>query len=326
MIEKKKTVREVLEKLGSVDGVGERANVSEVIFAKTDKNKQLKRNTALPTTRASKEPDSPDPTSIYLKEIGYHDLLTAKEEISLTKKIKKGSVTAREKMITSNLRLVVKIARYYCNRGVAFMDLIAEGNIGLMTAVEKFEPKKGFRFSTYATWWIRQTIERCIMNQGRIVRLPVHVIKELNVYLKLAKSLAQKLDHEPSDIEIARLIDRPVEEVQRMMSFTHNIASLDAPIGEDGSRLFVELVEDSTFSEPERVVEDMDLHEHIESVLLKLNPRHREIVARRFGLLEHNQQTLEEVGRAVGLTRERVRQLQLEGLREIKRLMTFSGR
>src|SRR3990167_5743622 len=168
-----------------------------------------------------------DPTQIYLRELGYTALLSAKEELKLARQVHKGNKEAWHKMIECNLRLVVKIARHYVNRGLAFLDLIEEGNLGLMTAVEKFDPERGFRFSTYATWWIRQTIERAIMNQSRTIRLPIHVVKELNVYLRAARELTQKLDHEPSAEEIANLLEKPVGEVKRMLGLNERVSSVD---------------------------------------------------------------------------------------------------
>jgi len=301
----------------------ESVDVSEVIFStnQADQKKKKKLPNKPKWESNRKDVDSIDPTYLYLREVGFHSLLTAKEELALAKEISKGSEAARKKMIESNLRLVVKIARYYSNRGLSLLDLIAEGNIGLMTAVDKFDSTKGFRFSTYATWWIRQNIERAIMNHTRVVRLPIHVIKELNVYLRLAKYLSQHLDHEPNADEMAKLIDRPLEEVHRMMSLVGGAASLDAPIGHEGGRFFVELIEDQNSSTPVQEVEDNDYREYLESMLLQLEPRHREVVARRFGLLTYSQHTLEEAGEAVGLTRERVRQLQLEGVKELQRII-----
>jgi RNA polymerase nonessential primary-like sigma factor len=171
-----------------------------------------------------------DATQLYLNEIGFSPLLSAEEEVFYARRARQGIESARKRMIESNLRLVVKIARRYLNRGMSLLDLIEEGNLGLIHAVEKFDPERGFRFSTYATWWIRQTIERGLMNQTRTVRLPIHVVKELNLYLRAARELSQKLDHEPSCDEIARLLDRPVEDVVRMLGLNERVSSLDATI------------------------------------------------------------------------------------------------
>ncbi|KAF0678564.1 rpoS [Enterobacter hormaechei] len=172
-----------------------------------------------------------DATQLYLGEIGYSPLLTAEEEVYFARRALRGDVASRRRMIESNLRLVVKIARRYGNRGLALLDLIEEGNLGLIRAVEKFDPERGFRFSTYATWWIRQTIERAIMNQTRTIRLPIHIVKELNVYLRTARELSHKLDHEPSAEEIAEQLDKPVDDVSRMLRLNERITSVDTPAG-----------------------------------------------------------------------------------------------
>lgn len=172
-----------------------------------------------------------DATQLYLGEIGYSPLLTAEEEVYFARRALRGDVASRRRMIESNLRLVVKIARRYGNRGLALLDLIEEGNLGLIRAVEKFDPERGFRFSTYATWWIRQTIERAIMNQTRTIRLPIHIVKELNVYLRTARELSHKLDHEPSAEEIAEQLDKPVDDVSRMLRLNERITSVDTPLG-----------------------------------------------------------------------------------------------
>jgi RNA polymerase nonessential primary-like sigma factor len=177
-----------------------------------------------------------DATRLYLNEIGISKLLTAEEEVYYARLAQKGEQAARQRMIESNLRLVVKIARRYMNRGLALLDLIEEGNLGLIRAVEKFDPERGFRFSTYATWWIRQTIERAIMNQTRTIRLPIHVVKEINVYLRAARKLAQTLDHEPSSEEIADLLDRPIDEVKRMLGLNERVTSVDTPFGKDADK------------------------------------------------------------------------------------------
>ncbi|MCB1662866.1 MAG: sigma-70 family RNA polymerase sigma factor, partial [Pseudomonadales bacterium] len=183
-----------------------------------------------------------DATQLYLNEIGFSPLLNAEEEVYFSRLALKGDEAARKRMIESNLRLVVKIARRYVNRGLTLLDLIEEGNLGLIRAVEKFDPERGFRFSTYATWWIRQTIERALMNQTRTIRLPIHVVKELNVYLRAARELTQKLDHEPSPEEIADMLDRPVQDVKRMLSLNERVTSVDVPMGPDSDRSVVESV------------------------------------------------------------------------------------
>lgn len=266
-----------------------------------------------------------DATQLYLSEIGFSPLLTAEEEVYFARRAQRGEAASRRRMIESNLRLVVKIARRYHNRGLALLDLIEEGNLGLIRAVEKFDPERGFRFSTYATWWIRQTIERAIMNQTRTIRLPIHVVKELNVYLRTARELAHKLDHEPTAEEIARELDRPVEDVTRMLRLNERISSVDTPIGGDSDKALLDVIADENDGGPERRLQDTDIQESIVQWLGELTPKHREVLARRFGLLGYEPSTLEDVGREIGLTRERVRQIQVEALRRLRDLLSSQG-
>ncbi|MDF1760408.1 MAG: RNA polymerase sigma factor RpoS [Coxiellaceae bacterium] len=270
--------------------------------------------------RYSDDARAADPTQLYMKEIGFKPLLTPQDELKVARRVVKGDPKARHKMIESNLRLVVKIARSYCNRGLAFLDLIEEGNLGLMTAVEKFDPERGFRFSTYATWWIRQTIERAIMNQSRTVRLPIHVIKELNIYLRAAKKLSTSMDHEPSSDEIAEMIDKPVEDIRKVMGLAADATSIDVPVSRNNSATLVDTIADENSNPADILLED-DYGEHLVDWLNQLDERQREVVIRRFGLFEHERGTLEQVGAAVGLTRERVRQIQLDALRRLREMM-----
>ena len=265
-----------------------------------------------------------DATSLYLKEIGRSPLLSADEEVFFATKLQQGDEAARHRMIESNLRLVVKIARSYLNRGLDFLDLIEEGNFGLMRAVEKFDPTRGFRFSTYATWWIRQTIERALMNQTRTIRLPVHVVKELNIYRRVSRKLAQKLDHTPTYEEIAHEVDKPADTVNRILELNDSVCSLDIPVG-DNEKSFVDTIPDHKSNSPERVTGDDNLMDKLNDWLDELPEKQREVVVRRFGLLNHQQETLDQVGREVGLTRERVRQIQIDALRRLNSLLKKNG-
>ena len=266
-----------------------------------------------------------DATQLYLNEIGFSPLLSAEEEVFYSRKALRGDGAARKRMIESNLRLVVKISRRYVNRGLALLDLIEEGNLGLIRAVEKFDPERGFRFSTYATWWIRQTIERAIMNQTRTIRLPIHVVKELNVYLRAARELSQKLDHEPTADDIATLLDRPVADVEKMLSLNERVTSIDTPIGPSSDKTLVDTVPDQHVSDPVQLLQESDLSTSLNSWLDELSEKQREVVARRFGLRGHEPSTLEEVGREIGLTRERVRQIQVEALRRLRDILEKQG-
>lgn len=273
----------------------------------------------------SKQQRKLDATQMYLSEIGFSPLLSAEEEVYFARKALRGDDAARKRMIESNLRLVVKIARRYNNRGLALLDLIEEGNLGLIRAVEKFDPERGFRFSTYATWWIRQTIERAIMNQTRTIRLPIHVVKELNVYLRAARELAHKLDHEPTAEDIAKSLERPVEDVTKMLRLNERISSVDTPIGGDSDKGLLDIIADEKASGPEVEVQDEDMRGNILHWLDTLNDKQREVLARRFGLLGYEPSTLEDVGREIGLTRERVRQIQVEALRKLRETLRQQG-
>ncbi|WP_019677598.1 RNA polymerase sigma factor RpoS [Arsukibacterium perlucidum] len=285
---------------------GEEA-IADEVFAKDDSQKSM------------------DATQIYLGEIGFSPLLSAEEEVYFSRLSLKGDAAARKRMIESNLRLVVKIARRYINRGLALLDLIEEGNLGLIRAVEKFDPERGFRFSTYATWWIRQTIERAIMNQTRTIRLPIHVVKELNIYLRAARELSQKLDHEPTPEEIAAALDRPVAEVRKMLKLNEKITSVDMPVAGASEKQLLDVIADEKEQGPEGELQDEDIRQHLVLWLDELNPKQREVLARRFGLLGYELSTLEDVGHEIGLTRERVRQIQVEALRRLKEIVTHQG-
>lgn len=271
-------------------------------------------------------PDSQlDATRLYLNEIGFSALLTAEEEVFYSRKALKGDEASRKKMIECNLRLVVKIARRYLNRGLALLDLIEEGNLGLIRAVEKFDPERGFRFSTYATWWIRQTIERGIMNQTRTIRLPIHVVKEINIYLRAARHLAQTLDHEPSPEEIAEMLDKPIKDVKRMLGLNERIASVDSPMGQGSDISLLDAIPDENNIDPVVLLQDNDVKDNIENWLSQLTEKQCEVVTRRFGLHGHDVSTLEEVGNSIGVTRERVRQIQIEALRKLREILEKEG-
>jgi RNA polymerase nonessential primary-like sigma factor len=270
------------------------------------------------------EERSPDPTDIYLKEIGASPLLTKEEEVYYARLVIKGDVAAKKRMIESNLRLVVKIARRYLRSGMPILDLIEEGNIGLIRAVEKFDPELGFRFSTYGAWWIQQTIERAIMSQNRTIRLPVHMVKRLNACLKVSRELAKNSDHEPTAEEIAAKMNKPVAEIEKLLGLNERIISIDAPISEDINKPLLDTV-GSNINDPAQIEVANNLRLHINNWLARLTTLQRAVVERRFGLNNFDATTLEQTGKDIGLTRERVRQLQSEALKSLREIIETKG-
>ena len=273
--------------------------------------------------RAPKKKDE-NAAKVYLGEIGFTPLLTAEEEVHYGRLATSGDADARRHMIEANLRLVVKIARRYCNRGMAFLDLVEEGNLGLMHAVEKFDAERGFRFSTYATWWIRQTIERALINQTRTIRLPVHIIKDLNIYLRAAKVLTKELHHAATPEDVANMLDKPLEEVKEILALNETVSSVDLTVADETSKTILDTIPDGHESIEEAFIgEDMQLH--LEQWLDELTPQQHEIIARRFGFNGYDAMTLEEIGDAIGLTRERVRQIQAEALKILRKIVEAHG-
>ncbi len=266
-----------------------------------------------------------DVTQIYLNEIGQNALLTPEEELRLTRLVVAGDFEARQRMIECNLRLVVNIAKHYINRGMALLDLIEEGNLGLIHALEKFDPERGFRFSTYATWWIRQNIERAIMNQSRTIRLPVHVIKELNVYLRAQRHLESHGKPDPTPEDVAHLLDREVEEVRYILSLNERMASLDAPLDIDPNLSIGEAIPDEQGVLPEVMLQRAEVERHVHEWLNQLTDKQRGVIERRFGLNGYDMSTLEEVAEAHGITRERVRQIQMEALQSLRKILRRHG-
>lgn len=289
---------------------------------------------AVDHVRGDDEHDHADPgvvedlTQLYLHEIGATPLLSAVQERSLSRAVRAGDFAARQKMIESNLRLVVSIARHYLHRGVALDDLIEEGNLGLIHALEKFDPERGFRFSTYATWWIRQSIERAIMNQSRTVRLPIYVIKELNLVLRALRVLEQgNQPHNPAhDIEaVARLLDRPAAEVRHLLSLNERQASLDAPLDFDPDLSMGDGLADEASEDPVEHLAQQEVERLVADWVGQLGERQREVVETRYGLNGREMKTLEQIAGELGLTRERVRQIQLEALAKLRSLIARAG-
>ena len=266
-----------------------------------------------------------DPVQIYLNEIGSTPLLTAAEEVFVARASLAGDEAARHRMINSNLRLVVMIAKRYTNRGLPLLDLIEEGNLGLMRAVEKFDPERGFRFSTYATWWIRQSIERALMNQSRTIRLPIHIQKDINTVVRCTRELRSSLRREPSTSEIADVLHRDPGEVSKLLKLSEKITSVDNQLSNDTERSLVDTVSSHVEDNPLSLVDDEKVEGCLEEWLDDLPDRQREILARRFGLMGYDASTLEAVGEEVGLTRERVRQIQIDALARLRRAALRDG-
>ena len=278
-----------------------------------------------------------DPVKMYLKEIGALKLLDSEEEIVLAKQVEKGTLpdasdedkaaakAAKKELADRNLRLVVSIAKKYLGRGLQFLDLIQEGNLGLLKAVDKFDYTKGYKFSTYATWWIRQNIERALMNQTRTIRLPIHVIKELNSYLRKAREISQTLENEPTYEDIAKALNISPDDVNKLMRLNEKTLSLDTPMGDESEKPLLEALADNASEEPAEELENANLYNRLNACLQSLNEKQRSILAQRFGLYGHEEATLEEVGQKVGLTRERVRQIQVEALKQLRQVLEVQG-
>ena len=265
-----------------------------------------------------------DSTRQYLEEIGMSPLLTAREEKEIARQAQAGDEAARHRMIECNLRLVVNIARRYTNRGLPLLDLIEEGNLGLIRAVEKFDPERGYRFSTYATWWIRQNIERGIMNQSRTVRLPIHIIKDINACLRMSRRLRQKLDRLPTTAELATRLDRNVEDIERLLSL-HKRVMLRAGSGSEDGANPVEMLKARRSAEPPRRAQADDVHDIVDHWVFELDDKQRAVVERRFGLHGYRRATLNEIGKDIGVTRERVRQIQLDALKRLREMLESNG-
>ena len=269
-----------------------------------------------------------DLTQIYLNDIGQHELLKADEELALARAMVAGDFEARQKLIEHNLRLVVSIARHYPHRGLARADQIEEGNLGLIHALTKFDPERGFRFTTYATWWIRQSVERAIMNQSRTIRLPAHVVKELNVVLRALRHLethGMASGREPSLDDVAALIDRPVEDVRRILGYHEHVSSLDAPLARDPALSVGDVVVDESAISPELLLHNSKLEEWVKQWLAELSERERTVIEFRYGLAGCEVATLEELARRLGVTRERVRQIQGEALDKLRARLARRG-
>ncbi|MDB5815387.1 MAG: polymerase sigma factor RpoS [Rhodocyclales bacterium] len=266
-----------------------------------------------------------DVTQIYLNEIGINPLLTAEQEGILSRRVKQGDFEARQKMIEHNLRLVVNIAKHYLNRGIPLLDLVEEGNLGLMHALDKFDPERGFRFSTYATWWIRQNIERAIMNQSRTIRLPVHVVKELNQVLRAQRQIEASNGGGATPEAIAARLDKPVEEVRAVLALNEHTASLDAPLDIDPNLSIGESIADEQAISPELNIHNAEVESLIREWIAQLTDKQRLVIQYRYGIDDVEVLTLEDLAAQMDLTRERVRQIQLEALAQLRRLIKRRG-
>ena len=259
-----------------------------------------------------------DPVKVYLKEIGRVPLLSAEEEVELAIRMSEGDVAAKKRLSEANLRLVVSIAKRYVGRGMQFLDLIQEGNLGLIKAVEKFDHTKGFKFSTYATWWIRQAITRAIADQARTIRIPVHMVETINKVKKVNSQLLHENGHEPTNEQIAEKLEMPVEKVREIMRVAQEPVSLETPIGEEEDSHLGDFIQDDEASQPSEEASYTLLREQLEEVLKTLTPREEEVLRMRFGLIDGKPHTLEEVGKKFDVTRERIRQIESKALRKLR--------
>ncbi len=289
-----------------------------------EEEEELEENDDTPEEEDQEESDagsSDDAIKLYLKEIQKTKLLSAEEERALARRIANGDMAARDHMIESNLRLVVKIAKRYMNRGLPFLDLIEEGNMGLIKAVERFKLSKECRFSTYATWWIRQSIERALVNQSRTIRLPVHVSDDINKFIKISRELIHQFNREPQVPEIAEAMGVDPSYIRRLMVLVKKTYSIEHPMGENRDYSLIDTIEDVNADNPLDFVEDLDKFVHVSQWLASLSENEREILVLRFGLDDQEPQTLDTIGRRFGVTRERIRQIEAKSLDKLRRIM-----
>ncbi len=300
-----------LEELG-IDVVGDKEEV-ELLDTAGDETDDLEDDFSLP-----RGINVDDPVKMYLKEIGKIPLLTAEEEIDLAKRMEQGDEEAKKRLAEANLRLVVSIAKRYVGRGMLFLDLIQEGNLGLMKAVEKFDYRKGFKFSTYATWWIRQAITRAIADQARTIRIPVHMVETINKLVRVQRQLVQELGRDPTPEEIAKEMDMEPEKVREIMKIAQEPVSLETPIGEEEDSHLGDFIEDDNVLAPQDAATFTMLREQLIDVLDSLTPREQKVLKLRFGLEDGRARTLEEVGKEFDVTRERIRQIEAKALRKLR--------
>jgi len=304
-------IYQILEELG-IDVVGDKEEV-DLLDTDSDETDDMEDDLSLP-----RGINVDDPVKMYLKEIGKIPLLTAEEEIDLAKRMEQGDEEAKKRLAEANLRLVVSIAKRYVGRGMLFLDLIQEGNLGLMKAVEKFDYRKGFKFSTYATWWIRQAITRAIADQARTIRIPVHMVETINKLVRVQRQLVQELGRDPTPEEIAKEMDMEPEKVREIMKIAQEPVSLETPIGEEEDSHLGDFIEDDNVLAPQDAATFTMLREQLIDVLDSLTPREQKVLKLRFGLEDGRARTLEEVGKEFDVTRERIRQIEAKALRKLR--------
>ena len=308
------TLKKMENEEDKVDGEDPLLDMEEEDFSKEEEGEEID----LDAVDLLEGIGTEDPVRMYLKEIGTVPLLTAEEEYALAMKKQEGDEYAKQRLIEANLRLVVSIAKRYTGRGMSFLDLVQEGNLGLIKGVEKFDPEKGFKLSTYATWWIRQSVTRALADQARTIRVPVHMVETINEMSKMQRKLTLELGYEPSVKELAEHLDMTEEKVQEIMQIAREPASLETPIGEEDDSNLGDFVADANVLSPEGNVESVMLREHIDSLLDDLKERERQVIVLRFGLEDGHPRTLEEVGREFNVTRERIRQIEAKALRKLR--------
>ncbi len=316
---------ELVDTMADTAGVNFSENISFNATGNVEETVAEKPKVETPEPVEVQQDSNFDATRIYLNELGKSKLLTAEQEKIYGKLALQGDEPSRQIMIESNLRLVVKISRRYLNRGLPLLDLIEEGNLGLIRAVEKFDPDRGFRFSTYATWWIRQTIERAIMNQTRTIRLPIHIVKEMNVYLKAQRFLTQKFNCDPTMDEIAEYVDKPVETVARILKLNERVTSVDVSYNQDFERSMIDSIADDEDKTAPETLQQEGIKTNIANWVFQLSEKQREVICRRYGLCGYENATLEQVARELNVTRERVRQIQMDALKRLREILELGG-